>query len=188
MAVKTLAFKHLKLPVVAAPMFIVSNPKLVIEQCKAGIIGSFPALNARGDNNESKLDDWLYEINEKLYGCNNNIPSFAVNQIVHSSNNRLMSDMDVIVKHKVPIVITSLGAKKEINDAVHSYGGIVLHDVTTNEFAKKAISKGADGLIAVASGAGGHAGTQSPFALFKKLGNGSMDHLFFQVLFRLGKV
>jgi len=169
MAVKTLAFKHLKLPVVAAPMFIVSNPKLVIEQCKAGIIGSFPALNARGDNNESKLDDWLYEINEKLYGCNNNIPSFAVNQIVHSSNNRLMSDMDVIVKHKVPIVITSLGAKKEINDAVHSYGGIVLHDVTTNEFAKKAISKGADGLIAVASGAGGHAGTQSPFALVQEI-------------------
>jgi nitronate monooxygenase len=160
---------NLSIPVIGSPLFLVSGPELVIAQCKAGIIGSFPALNAIGDNNESKLDDWLYEINEKLYGCNNNIPSFAVNQIVHSSNNRLMSDMDVIVKHKVPIVITSLGAKKEINDAVHSYGGIVLHDVTTNEFAKKAISKGADGLIAVASGAGGHAGTQSPFALVQEI-------------------
>ena len=159
--------RNTKLPVIGSPMFIVSNPKLVVEQCKSGIIGSFPALNARNKNNESSLDTWLCEIKSEL--CNESHPMFAVNQIVHSSNDRLYYDMDVIVKHEVPIVITSLGAKKEINDAVHSYGGIVLHDVTTNTFAKKAVSKGADGLIAVASGAGGHAGQQSPFALIQEI-------------------
>ena len=165
--------RHTKIPVIGAPMFIVSNPKLVVEQCVSGIIGSFPALNARGENGTSTLDEWLYSIKTELDFIQSiykeKIPPFAVNQIVHHSNTRLMSDMETIVKHRVPIVITSLGAKKEINDAVHSYGGFVFHDVTTNTFAKKAIEKGADGLIAVAAGAGGHAGMQSPFALVEEI-------------------
>tara|TARA_B100000614_G_scaffold259564_1_gene284459 strand:- start:6241 stop:7185 length:945 start_codon:yes stop_codon:yes gene_type:complete len=160
--------KNMRVPVIAAPMFIVSTPALVVEQCRAGIIGSFPALNARGKNGESTLEDWLIRIKAGL--CLPGCPSiFAVNQIVHPTNKRLMEDMDLIVKHKVPIVITSLGARNEINDAVHSYGGFVFHDVVSNSYAKKAINKGADGLIAVASGAGGHAGNQSPFALVQEI-------------------
>lgn len=146
---------------IGSPLFIVSNPKLVIAQCRAGIVGAFPALNARGAQKENVLDDWLTEIKSSLPEGT----PFAVNQIVHRSNPRLEHDMDVISKHKVPIVITSLGARTEINDAVHSYGGIVLHDVINQTFAKKAIDKGADGLILVAHGAGGHAGRLSPFAL-----------------------
>lgn len=159
---------NLKIPVMAAPMFIVSTPNLVIEQCKSGIIGSFPALNARGD-----LDKWLQHIHstrsDLISGGLKFLPPFAVNQIVHPTNKRLFEDMEIIVKNKVPIVITSLGARKDINNAVHSYGGIVFHDVTTNTFAKKAIEKGADGLVAVAAGAGGHAGGQSPFALMQEI-------------------
>ena len=165
--------RHTKIPVIGAPMFIVSNPKLVVEQCVSGIIGSFPALNARNKNGTSTLDEWLSSIKTELDFIQSihkrKIPPFAVNQIVHHSNTRLMSDMETIIKYRVPIVITSLGAKKEINDAVHSYGGFVFHDVTTNTFAKKAIEKGADGLIAVAAGAGGHAGMQSPFALVEEI-------------------
>ena len=162
---------NLRIPVIASPLFIISTPKLVIEQCKAGIIGSFPALNARPG---PVLEDWLLRIQEELAAHNEENPSrlaapFAVNQIAHRSNNRLMHDVEMCVKHKVPVVITSLGAVKEVNDAIHSYGGIVLHDVINNHFAKKAIEKGADGLIAVASGAGGHAGTQSPFALIQEI-------------------
>tara|TARA_B100001250_G_scaffold41035_1_gene32506 strand:- start:684 stop:1628 length:945 start_codon:yes stop_codon:yes gene_type:complete len=159
---------NIRVPVIAAPMFIVSNPALVVEQCRAGIIGSFPALNARGKDGESTLEDWLIRIKAGL--CLPGSPStFAVNQIVHPTNKRLMEDMELIVKHEVPIVITSLGARNEINDAVHSYGGFVFHDVTSNSYAKKAINKGADGLIAVAAGAGGHAGGQSPFALVQEI-------------------
>ena len=143
----------LQLPVIGAPLFIVSNPKLVIEQCKAGIVGSFPALNARP---KELLDDWLFEIKEELEKYNNSNPSkpaapFAINQIVHKTNDRIENDMELTVKHKVPVVITSLGARPEVYDAVHSYGGIVLHDIINNFFAKKAIEKGADGLIAVGS-------------------------------------
>ncbi|OZD18255.1 nitronate monooxygenase [Rhodococcus sp. 06-156-3C] len=161
----------LRLPVVASPMFISSGPELVIAQCQAGIIGSFPALNARPSE---MLTDWLDQITEAnaAYAAahpNAPVAPFAVNQIVHRTNNRLDHDMDVIVEHKVPIVITSLGARKEINEAVHSYGGIVLHDVISNEFAHKAIEKGADGIIAVAAGAGGHAGAQSPLALVQEI-------------------
>ena len=165
--------KHTRIPVIGSPMFIVSNPRLVVEQCISGIIGSFPALNARGEDGESTLDEWLWNIKTQLDFIsaihNKRCPPFAVNQIVHPTNKRLMSDMETIVKHKVPIVITSLGAKENINEAVHSYGGFVFHDVTTNTFAKKAIEKGADGLIAVAAGAGGHAGDQSPFALVEEI-------------------
>lgn len=155
----------------ASPLFIISNPELVIAQCKAGIIGSFPALNARP---AAMLAQWLDQITSELQAYDAEHPEapsapFAVNQIVHRSNDRLEHDMEVCVKYKVPIVITSLGARPEINDAVHSYGGIVLHDVIDNRFARKAIEKGADGLIAVASGAGGHAGTQSPFALIQEI-------------------
>ncbi|BBX83010.1 2-nitropropane dioxygenase [Mycolicibacterium aubagnense] len=152
-------------------MFLCSGPALVKAECQAGVIGSFPALNARPS---SLLSDWLDEIEESnaAYALANPdaiVAPFAVNQIVHRSNDRLEHDMNVIVEHKVPIVITSLGARPEINDAVHSYGGIVLHDIINNEFAHKAIDKGADGLIAVAAGAGGHAGTQSPFALVREI-------------------
>ncbi len=162
---------RLSVPVVGAPLFIVSNPDLVIAQCKAGVVGSFPALNARP---AERLDDWLSEISEALAEHDRAHPDrpsapFAVNQIVHRSNDRLEHDMEMCVKHKVPIVITSLGARKDINDAVHSYGGVVWHDVINQTFARKAIEKGADGLIAVAAGAGGHAGALSPFAMIQDI-------------------
>ncbi len=162
---------RLALPAVAAPLFIISHPPLVVEQCKAGVVGSFPALNARP---VEQLDEWLAEINETLDTYNAANPDnlaapFAVNQIVHRSNDRLEHDLNMCVKYKVPIVITSLGARPELNEAVHSYGGIVLHDIINNRFAHKAIEKGADGLIAVAAGAGGHAGTISPFALVQEI-------------------
>lgn len=161
----------LRLPVVAAPLFIISHPELVIAQCKAGIVGSFPALNARP---ESQLDEWLAEITEALATDNASNPSrraapFAVNQIVHATNRRLEHDLTMCVKYKVPIVISSLGAVPEVNDAIHSYGGVVLHDVINNRHASSAIRKGADGLIAVATGAGGHAGKLSPFALVQEI-------------------
>jgi nitronate monooxygenase len=161
----------LRLPVVGAPLFIISNPDLVIAQCKAGVVGSFPALNARP---EPVLEEWLQRITSELSAhdeANPDKPSapFAVNQIVHGSNTRLKHDMDLCVKYEVPIVITSLGAKDWVNEMVHSYGGIVLHDIINNRFAKKAIEKGADGLIAVAAGAGGHAGTTSPMALIQEI-------------------
>ena len=161
----------LQLPAVAAPLFIVSNPDLVIAQCKAGVVGSFPALNARP---AEELEKWLQRIVGELDAYNQANPDqpaapFAVNQIVHRSNNRLQHDLEMCVKYKVPIVITSLGAREEVNQAVHSYGGIVLHDIINNRFARKAIEKGADGLIAVAAGAGGHAGTQSPLALISEI-------------------
>lgn len=163
--------RQLRLPVIASPMFIISNPKTVIEQCKAGIVGSMPALNARP---VSQLDEWLAEITEELANYNAQNPDrpaapFAINQIVHRSNERLEQDMELCVKYKVPIIITSLGAREEVFDAAHSYGGVVFHDIINNMFAKKAISKGADGLIAVAAGAGGHAGTLSPFALVQEI-------------------
>ena len=161
----------LQLPVVASPMFIVSNPDLVIAQCKAGIVGSFPALNARP---AEELEVWLKRITDELDAWNQANPDspaapFAVNQIVHKSNNRLEHDLEMCVKYKVPIVITSLGARVDVNEAIHSYGGLVFHDIINNFFAKKAIEKGADGLIAVASGAGGHAGTLSPLALVQEI-------------------
>ncbi len=162
---------RLRLPAIGSPLFIISCPALVIAQCTAGIIGSFPALNARPD---SRLDEWLSEIKAALAAhdaAHPEAPSapFAVNQIVHKSNSRLDHDLDACVRHKVPVVITSLGAREEVNQAVHSYGGIVLHDVINDRFAHKAIEKGADGLIAVAAGAGGHAGTVSPFALIQEI-------------------
>ena len=160
-----------KFPVIASPLFIISNPQLVIAQCKAGVIGSMPALNARP---ASQLDEWLAEITEALAAHDNAHPDspaapFAINQIVHKSNDRLEHDMQLCVKYKVPVIITSLGAREEINQAAHSYGGVVLHDIINNKFAHKAIEKGADGLIAVAAGAGGHAGTKSPFALIQEI-------------------
>ena len=159
------------LPVIGAPLFIVSNPKLVIAQCQAGVVGSMPALNARP---AEQLDEWLAEITETLAAYNQANPGttaapFAINQIVHKSNDRLEHDMQVCAKYKVPIVITSLGAREDVNQAVHGWGGIVLHDVINNKFAHKAIEKGADGLIAVAAGAGGHAGVKSPFALVQEI-------------------
>jgi nitronate monooxygenase len=162
---------NLRLPVIAAPMFIISNPKLVIAQCTAGIVGSFPALNARP---ASLLDEWIHEIAETLAEWDRDHPerpaaAFAVNQIVHRSNDRFEHDMEVCAKWKVPIVITSLGARTELNDAVHAWGGITLHDIIDDRFARKAIEKGADGIIAVASGAGGHAGRWSPFALLQEI-------------------
>jgi nitronate monooxygenase len=171
MALPEVLKTRLRLPVVASPMFIISHPPLVLAQCKAGIVGSFPALNARP---EPQLDEWLAEITETLAAhdrANPDRPSapFAVNQIVHKSNTRLDHDLAACVKYKVPIVITSLGAVPELNDAVHSYGGIVLHDIIHDRHARKAIEKGADGLIAVAAGAGGHAGTLSPFALVQEI-------------------
>ena len=163
--------QNLSFPVIGAPLFIVSNPKLVIEQCKAGIVGAMPALNARP---ASQLDEWLHEITETLDAWNRAHPEqpaapFAINQIVHKSNDRLDHDMQAVVKYKVPVIITSLGARTDVNDAIHSYGGVVMHDIINNMFAHKAVEKGADGLIAVAAGAGGHAGVKSPFALIQEI-------------------
>jgi nitronate monooxygenase len=161
----------LPLPIIGSPLFIISNPKLVIEQCKAGVVGAMPALNARP---ASQLDEWLAEITETLAAYNQANPGkpaapFAINQIVHKSNDRLEHDMEMCVKYKVPIYITSLGAREDINAAAHSYGGVVLHDIINNKHARKAIEKGADGLVAVAAGAGGHAGVKSPFALIQEI-------------------
>jgi len=163
--------RDLPLPVIAAPLFIISTPQLVIAQCKAGVVGSMPALNARP---VSQLDDWLAEITETLAAHNRAHPDspaapFAINQIVHKSNDRLEQDMALCVKYQVPLIITSLGAREDINAAAHAYGGVVLHDVINNRFARKATEKGADGLIAVAAGAGGHAGVKSPFALVQEI-------------------
>ena len=161
----------LPFPVIGSPLFIISNPKLVIAQCIAGVVGSMPALNARP---AEQLEEWLIEITEALAAYNKAHPDkpaapFAINQIVHKSNDRLEHDMAMCVKYKVPIIITSLGAREDINAAAHSYGGVVMHDVINNKHARKAIEKGADGLIAVAAGAGGHAGVKSPFALIQEL-------------------
>jgi len=171
MSLPPLFHNRLRIPVVASPLFIISNPDLVIAQCKAGVVGSFPALNARP---AEELGKWLQRITDELDRHNQANPDrpaapYAVNQIVHKSNNRLERDLEMCVKFKVPIVITSLGARVDVNEAIHSYGGITLHDIINNKFAKKAIEKGADGLIAVAAGAGGHAGTQSPFALVQEI-------------------
>ena len=165
------ALARLPFPVIGSPLFIISNPKLVIAQCKAGVVGSMPALNARP---KEQLEEWLIEITEALAAhdaANPDKPAapFAINQIVHKSNDRLEYDMAMCVKYKVPIIITSLGAREEINQAAHSYGGVVLHDIINNKHAHKAIEKGADGLIAVAAGAGGHAGVKSPFALISEI-------------------
>ena len=162
---------QLPFPVIGAPLFIISNPRLVIAQCQAGVVGSMPALNARP---AEQLEDWLAEITETLAAYNAAHPErpaapFAINQIVHKSNERLQHDMALCVKYKVPIIITSLGAREDVNAAAHSYGGVVLHDVINNKHARKAIEKGADGLIAVAAGAGGHAGVKSPFALVQEI-------------------
>jgi nitronate monooxygenase len=164
-------FDRLRLPVIGAPLFIISTPDLVLAQCMSGVVGSFPALNARP---QPVLEDWLIRITETLAAYDATHPEapsapYAVNQIVHKSNDRLMADLDLCVKFRVPIVITSLGARQDVNEAVHSYGGIVLHDVINPAFARKALDKGADGLIAVAAGAGGHAGTLSPFALVAEI-------------------
>ncbi len=164
-------FDRLRLPVIGSPLFIVSGPELVIAQCKAGIIGSFPALNARPSG---MLDEWLHQITEELAAHNRDNPDrpaapFAVNQIVHKSNARLDEDMQVCEKWQVPMVITSLGAREEVFRAVDNWGGITLHDIINNRFARKAIEKGATGLIPVAAGAGGHAGVQSPFALMQEI-------------------
>jgi len=163
--------QNLPLPIIGSPLFIISNPKLVIEQCKAGIVGSMPALNARP---AELLEEWLKEITETLAAYNAANPDkpaapFAINQIVHKSNDRLEHDMALCAKYKVPIIITSLGAREDVNQAVHAWGGVVLHDIINNKFARKAIEKGADGLIAVAAGAGGHAGVKSPFALIQEI-------------------
>ena len=165
------ALRHLSLPVIGAPLFIISNPKLVIAQCTAGVVGSMPALNARP---AEQLDSWLAEITEALAAHDRTHPErpaapFAINQIVHKSNDRLDHDMALCAKYKVPVVITSLGARTDVNDAVHGWGGVVLHDIINDTFAKKAIDKGADGLVAVAAGAGGHAGVKSPFALMQEI-------------------
>jgi len=165
------ALQRVPLPIIGAPLFIISNPKLVIAQCKAGIVGSMPSLNARP---ASQLDEWLQEITETLAAHDREHPEapaapFAINQIVHKTNDRLEHDMAVCARYKVPIVITSLGARTDINEAVHSWGGVVLHDIINNLYATKAIEKGADGLIAVAAGAGGHAGVKSPFALVQEI-------------------
>jgi nitronate monooxygenase len=165
------ALRRVRLPVIGAPLFIISWPKLVIAQCQAGIIGSMPALNARP---AAQLDEWLAEITETLAAYDKAHPEapsapFAINQIVHKSNTRLEHDMDLCVKYQVPVIITSLGARVEVNEAAHSYGGVVLHDIINDRFGRKAIEKGADGLIAVAAGAGGHAGEKSPFALVQEL-------------------
>ena len=164
-------FDNLRLPVIGSPLFIVSGPELVIAQCKSGVVGSFPALNARP---ASQLDEWLHQITEELAAHNRDNPDrpaapYAVNQIVHRSNNRLQEDLAVCAKWQVPITITSLGAQEELNQAVHSWGGIAFHDVIDDRFARKAIEKGADGLIPVAAGAGGHAGVTSPFALMREI-------------------
>ncbi|HSX91450.1 MAG TPA: nitronate monooxygenase family protein [Hydrogenophaga sp.] len=163
--------KNLKFPVIGSPLFIISNPKLVLAQCKAGVVGAMPALNARP---ASQLDEWLAEITEGIAAHNKANPDnpaapFAINQIVHKSNDRLEQDMQLCAKYQVPIVITSLGAREDVNQAVHAWGGIVLHDVINNVFAHKAIEKGADGLIPVAAGAGGHASVKSPFAMVQEI-------------------
>ena len=163
--------QNLPLPIIGSPMFIISTPKLVIAQCTSGVLGAMPALNARP---ASQLDEWLAEITEALAAWNQAHPDqpaapFAINQIVHKSNDRLEHDMAMCVKYKVPVIITSLGAREDLNQAAHSYGGVVLHDIINNKFAHKAIEKGADGLIAVAAGAGGHAGVKSPFALIQEI-------------------
>ena len=163
--------QSLPLPIIGAPLFIISNPKLVVAQCTAGVVGAMPALNARP---AEQLDEWLAEITETLAAWNRDHPErpaapFAVNQIVHKSNDRLEHDMQVCAKYKVPIIITSLGARTDVNDAVHAWGGVVMHDIINNFFARKAIEKGADGLIAVAAGAGGHAGVKSPLALIAEI-------------------
>jgi nitronate monooxygenase len=170
-SVTTALHRQLRLPLIAAPLFIASGPELVIAQCKAGIVGSFPALNARP---QSLLDEWLSRIEEELAAYDRTHPEtpsapYAVNQIVHKSNDRLDADMATVSRHEVPIVITSLGARPEINDAVHRWGGITFHDITNRRFAEKAVAKGADGLVAVAAGAGGHAGAQSPFAMIQEI-------------------
>jgi nitronate monooxygenase len=162
---------RLPFPVIGSPLFIISNPKMVIEQCKAGVVGSMPALNARP---AAQLDEWLAEITEALAAHDAAHPEspaapFAINQIVHKSNDRLEHDMQVCAKYKVPIIITSLGAREDVNQAVHAWGGVVLHDVISNVFAHKAIEKGADGLIVVAAGAGGHASVKSPFAMVQEI-------------------
>ena len=161
---------QLRLPVIAAPLFIISNPDLVIAQCRAGVIGSFPTLNARP---APMLEEWLKRIEGELgewqAKTGRKAAPYSVNQIVHKSNDRLMHDIEMTVKYKVPMVITSLGARTDVNDAIHSYGGLVLHDIINDKFARKAVEKGADGLIAVAAGAGGHAGTTSPFALVQEI-------------------
>jgi nitronate monooxygenase len=164
-------FDRLRLPVIGSPLFIVSGPELVIAQCKAGVVGSFPALNARP---QTLLDEWLHQITEELAAWDRDNPDrlsapYAVNQIVHKSNDRLEQDIATCAKWKVPITITSLGAREELNQAVHGWGGITLHDIIDDRFARKAIEKGADGLIPVAAGAGGHAGRQSPFALVQEI-------------------
>ena len=163
--------QNLPLPIIGAPLFIISTPKSVIAQCTAGVVGAMPALNARP---ASQLDEWLHEITETLAAYDRAHPDtpaapFAINQIVHKSNDRLEHDMAMVVKYKVPIIITSLGARPDVNQAIHSYGGVVLHDIINNMFARKAIEKGADGLIAVAAGAGGHAGIKSPFSLIQEI-------------------
>ena len=163
--------RDLPLPIIGAPLFIISHPQLVIAQCKAGVVGSMPALNARP---AAQLDEWLAEITETLAAHDREHPDnkaapFAINQIVHKSNDRLEHDIEMCAKYKVPIVITSLGARTDVNEAVHGWGGVVLHDIINNTFARKAIDKGADGLIAVAAGAGGHAGVKSPFALIGEI-------------------
>ena len=163
--------RDLKFPVIGSPLFIISNPQLVIAQCTSGVIGAMPALNARP---AELLDEWLAEITEALAAWDRDHPDepaapFAINQIVHKSNDRLDHDMALCAKYKVPVVITSLGAREDVNQAVHGWGGVVLHDIINNRFARKAIEKGADGLIAVAAGAGGHAGTKSPFALVQEI-------------------
>lgn len=164
-------FDTLRLPVIGAPLFIISHPALVIAQCKAGVVGSFPALNARP---QSQLDEWIHQITEELAAWDHANPDkpaapFAVNQIVHRSNDRLEDDIATCAKWKVPITITSLGAREDLNLAVHAWGGITLHDIIDDRFARKAVEKGADGLIAVAAGAGGHAGKWSPFALVQEI-------------------
>ena len=164
-------FAKLRLPVIASPLFIISGPEMVIAQCKAGVVGSFPSLNARPI---SMLDEWLHQITEELAAHNRANPDrpaapFAVNQIVHRTNNRLEEDMALCAKWQVPLLITSLGAREDVYQAAHSWGGIVLHDVINDRFARKAIEKGADGLVPVAAGAGGHAGAQSPFALVQEI-------------------
>ncbi|UGT41389.1 nitronate monooxygenase family protein [Nocardia yamanashiensis] len=171
MTLPSILSERLRLPAVASPMFIVSGPELVIAQCQAGIVGSFPSLNARP---QSQFREWLVRINEELAKWDADNPEqpaapYAVNLIVHKSNDRLEEDLATVVEFRVPIVITSLGARPDVNEAVHSYGGIVLHDVINDFFARKAVERGADGLIAVAAGAGGHAGAQSPFALVQEI-------------------
>ena len=171
MAIPANLANQLSIPVIGSPLFIISNPDLVLAQCKAGVIGSFPSLNARPID---QLDEWLSQINEELAKARAANPAakiapYAVNLIVHKSNNRIEEDLALCVKHKVPMVITSLGARPEVNQAIQSYGGIVLHDIINIVFAHKALEKGADGLIAVCAGAGGHAGTLSPFALISEI-------------------